>query len=74
MCLKKIFIFAEDVYAEKKRQIEEVLSCKPVDTDQLREFAISPGGFVTDELRQKAWPLMMGVDIENIPPKPGEIS
>lgn len=39
--------------------------------DRLREFAISPGGFVTDDLRQKAWPKMVGIDVDNIPPKPG---
>lgn len=66
-------ILAEDSYLEgKKQEIEEVLSSSHVDIDRLREFAISRGGFVTDELRQKAWPLVVGIDVDNIPPKPGE--
>ena len=69
---KLLIFFAEDIYVDKKRQIEKVLSSEYVDIDRLREFAISPGGFVTDELRQKAWPIMVGVDVDNIPPKPGE--
>ncbi len=30
------------------------------DLHELRELAISPGGLLTDELRRKAWPLLLG--------------
>ncbi|KAL4234462.1 hypothetical protein ACF0H5_006108 [Mactra antiquata] len=62
----------DEIYLEKKQQIEACLSEENVDIDKLREFAISPGGFVTDDLRQRAWPKMVGIDVENIPPKPDE--
>lgn len=59
-------------YKEKQEKIKELLSEDPVDISKLREFAISPGGFVTNELRQQAWPKMVGIDVDNIPPKPDE--
>ncbi|XP_052816500.1 TBC1 domain family member 20-like [Mya arenaria] len=62
----------DDKYARKKAEIEKVLSSKDIDLDRLREFAISPGGFVTDDIRQRAWPKLVGINVDNIPEKPSE--
>lgn len=59
------------MYQEKQQKIQGVLDSDSVDISKLRQFAISPGGLVTDELRQRAWPALLKVDVDNIPPKPG---
>ncbi|XP_060596413.1 TBC1 domain family member 20-like [Ruditapes philippinarum] len=62
----------EEKYGEKIHQIKELLAGDNVDIKKLQEFAISPGGFVTNEIRQEAWPKLVGIDVDNIPPKPDE--
>ena len=39
--------------------------------ERLRQLAISRGGLVNDEMRRKAWPKLLSVDIDNIPQTPG---
>ena len=55
---------------KKEKEIEAVLDDGDVDIDRLREFAISAGGLVTDKIRCRAWPKLIGIDVDNIPPKP----
>ncbi|KAL2200395.1 rab-GTPase-TBC domain-containing protein [Corynascus similis CBS 632.67] len=43
----------------KKTAILEACSCR--DLDALRALAESPGGFLTDTIRQQAWPILLGV-------------
>ena len=60
------------MFEEKKQEILKVLDENPPNIEsKLRQFAISSGGFVTDELRRRAWPKMLNVDPDNIPAKPG---
>ena len=59
------------MYEAKQAEILAAINSDPPDVEKLRQFAISPGGLVTDELRQKAWPILINVDTQNIPTKPG---
>ncbi|ESP03750.1 hypothetical protein LOTGIDRAFT_64842, partial [Lottia gigantea] len=42
------------------------------DVSVLRQLAINRGGMLTNELRRSAWPKQLGVDLDNISPKPDE--
>ncbi|KAK4204119.1 putative TBC1 domain family member 20 [Triangularia verruculosa] len=44
---------------EKKREILE--ACEKRDFAALRALAASPGGFLTDTIRQQAWPVLLGL-------------
>ena len=59
-------------FREKEKQILAALSSKPADTERLKQLAISPEGLLTDELRRQAWPKLINIDVDNIPPKPGK--
>jgi len=63
-------VFSDPVLLKKEKEIEAVLADSDVDIDRLREFAISAGGLVTDKIRCRAWPKLIGIDVDNIPPKP----
>ena len=65
------YICTGEKYEEKVHKIKKLLAGDDIDIKKLQEFAISPGGFVTNEIRQEAWPKLVGIDVENIPPKPG---
>ena len=52
---------------EKERRIEEALDSDPVDLSTLRELAVSLGGLVSQQLRKKAWPKLVGVNVFHIP-------
>lgn len=52
--------------------IRKALVSNPIDLAALRNLAISPGGLVNKKMRQKVWPLLLNVSIENIPPKPSQ--
>ncbi|ESO12388.1 hypothetical protein HELRODRAFT_62173, partial [Helobdella robusta] len=52
--------------------ILKALASNPINVEMLRQLSISRGGLVSNELRQKAWPLLLNIDIDNIPPKPNE--
>lgn len=45
------------------RALNDALDASPVDLEQLRALALRPGGFLTDDLRRRAWPRLLGVDI-----------
>lgn len=59
----------EAALKEKGRKIKECLNEPYVNLWQLRELALSEHGLVNDELRQRAWPLLAGIDVTSIPKK-----
>ncbi|ROW02204.1 hypothetical protein VSDG_02463 [Cytospora chrysosperma] len=60
---------AIDEVAEAKAQIlaakrEKILdACRRRDIEELQSLAESPGGLLTDALRQHAWPVLLGVPV-----------
>lgn len=56
---------------EKERRIDQALSSDPIDLSTLRELATSLGGLLTQQLRKKAWPKLVGVNVYHIPPYQG---
>ncbi|PVD20727.1 hypothetical protein C0Q70_18888 [Pomacea canaliculata] len=57
-------------YQRKAKKIEQILSKDPVDIAELRQQSISRGGLLTDDLRRRAWPILLNVNVKNITPKP----
>ncbi|XP_063156083.1 TBC1 domain family member 20-like [Candoia aspera] len=55
----------------KRWLIHRALTSDPVDVAGLRQAAVSRGGLLTDEVRQKVWPKLLGVNVYSIPRKPG---
>ncbi|KAL8181448.1 UNVERIFIED_CONTAM: hypothetical protein K2H54_002187, partial [Gekko kuhli] len=56
---------------EKRLLIHQALTRDPVDVESLQAAALSPGGLLTDEIRRKVWPKLLGVNVYSLPPKPG---
>ncbi|XP_059171224.1 TBC1 domain family member 20-like [Physella acuta] len=58
--------------SEKRKiaMIKKALDSNPVDIESLRKLAISPGGLINKSMRQRAWPLLINVNTNNITPKP----
>ncbi|KAB5572119.1 rab-GTPase-TBC domain-containing protein [Coniochaeta sp. 2T2.1] len=56
--------------SEKLEAIAE--ACKWRDLHKLRSLAESRGGFLTDDLRQQAWPILLGIDPAYTSPDSGE--
>ncbi|KAL2120507.1 hypothetical protein VTJ04DRAFT_4534 [Mycothermus thermophilus] len=53
-----------------ERQKEAILqACRNRDLDALRDLAESRGGFLTDELRAQAWPVLLGLSPPHPKPK-----
>lgn len=50
------------------RHIGAALSSDPVDLCLLKRLASSKGGLLCKELRKKAWPKLLGVNIYDISP------
>ncbi|KAJ8303463.1 hypothetical protein KUTeg_019859 [Tegillarca granosa] len=55
---------------KKTSRIKKVLSSDNVDPAKLKEFAISRGGLLNDEIRKQAWPKLLNVNVNDIPKKP----
>lgn len=71
-----IVTMCADADSKRKRKMAEIaqaLNATPVDVATLRRMAISEGGLMTDEIRQKVWPRLLNVPVENIPEKLGKI-
>nr|XP_008100945.1 PREDICTED: TBC1 domain family member 20 [Anolis carolinensis] len=65
---------AEPPGSQKKQKqvlIQQALLKDPIDLEGLRQAAFSRGGLLTDEIRRKVWPKLLGVNIYSLPPKPG---
>ncbi|XP_062986017.1 TBC1 domain family member 20-like isoform X1 [Elgaria multicarinata webbii] len=56
---------------QKRLLIHRALTRDPVDVESLRGAAFSQGGLLTDEVRRKVWPKLLGVNVYSLPPKPG---
>ena len=52
--------------------IRKALNADPVDIASLRQLAISRGGLINDELRLRAWPKLLNVNVFNIGIKPSK--
>ncbi|KAI1148818.1 rab-GTPase-TBC domain-containing protein [Nemania diffusa] len=46
------------------RQKEILEGCETKDIGVLRNIALAPGGFLTDHLRSRAWPILLGFDAD----------
>ena len=53
--------------------ILRALKSSPPDVATLRQLAISRGGLLDNDLRQKAWPTLLNIDVTKIPSKPGSL-
>ncbi|KAI0100844.1 rab-GTPase-TBC domain-containing protein [Nemania sp. FL0031] len=50
-----------------RRKVDEariLKACEKKDLDALRDIAIAPGGFLSDHLRSRAWPILLGFDAD----------
>ncbi|MBN3286405.1 TBC20 protein, partial [Polyodon spathula] len=56
---------------QKLVEIHQALNSDPVDIETLRRAAVSEGGLLTDEIRRKVWPKLLGVNVYDLPAKPG---
>ncbi|KAJ8041605.1 TBC1 domain family member 20 [Holothuria leucospilota] len=59
----------ESYKRDKLVAIYQALRSDPVDVAALRKFAISKGGLLTDEIRRKAWPKLLNVNMFDTLPK-----
>lgn len=69
-----LFSFS-DFNAKRKKKVAEIhqaLNSDPTDVAALRRMAISEGGLLTDEIRQKVWPKLLDVDASDPPPTAGK--
>ena len=55
---------------KKVNAITNTVHAEDLDLNVLRQLAISRGGLLNDQLRIKAYPKLLDVDIDNIPEKP----
>ncbi|XP_075437148.1 TBC1 domain family member 20-like isoform X4 [Ascaphus truei] len=56
---------------QKALQIHAALTSDPVNMQALRGAAVSEGGLLSQEIRRKAWPKLLNVNVFCLPPKPG---
>ena len=69
-----MFVICTDEHSKrhKRNMILKALNASPPDVATLRQLAISRGGLLDDLLRKRAWPCLLDIDLQSIPPKPGE--
>lgn len=63
--------FFADFNAKRKKKVAEIdqaLNSDPTDVAALRRMAISEGGLLTDEIRQKVWPKLLNVNTNDPSP------
>jgi TBC1 domain family member 20 len=60
------YVFDED--DRKAARIEKCLQAKSVDLWELRELALSKGGLLEAKYRQKAWPILVGITLDDALP------
>ncbi|TRX96911.1 hypothetical protein FHL15_002217 [Xylaria flabelliformis] len=51
----------------KSKEDRIIDACKRKDIDELRDIAIASGGFLSDHLRSRAWPILLGSDADTTP-------
>ena len=65
------FLFADDLSKKQKvTAITKAVSADPIDIVTLRQLSISRGGLLNHELRRKAWPKLLNVNVFKIAKKP----
>ncbi|KAI0859773.1 rab-GTPase-TBC domain-containing protein [Xylaria cubensis] len=52
------------VSVTKSKEDRIVDACKRKDIDELRDIAVASGGFLSDDLRSRAWPILLGSDTD----------
>ncbi|XP_076968165.1 TBC1 domain family member 20 isoform X2 [Tamandua tetradactyla] len=60
-----------DYSSKRKKKVAEIhqaLNSDPADVAALRRMAISEGGLLTDEIRQKVWPKLLNINTSDPPP------
>ncbi|KAI1825911.1 rab-GTPase-TBC domain-containing protein [Xylaria intraflava] len=57
--------------AEEARIVD---ACEKGDIDELRDIALAPGGFLSDHLRSRAWPTLLGLSTDTMPGSSAETS
>ncbi|EHB17184.1 TBC1 domain family member 20 [Heterocephalus glaber] len=65
----------QDFNTKRKKKVAEIyqaLNSDPTDVAALRRMAISEGGLLTDEIRQKVWPKLLNVNTSDPSPAPGK--
>ena len=70
----EVCVFFIDEASERVKidSIKKAINKEKVDVTTLKQLAISRGGLINDELRKKAWPELLGANVEDIEPKPGK--
>ncbi|OBT45645.1 hypothetical protein VE00_03577 [Pseudogymnoascus sp. WSF 3629] len=53
-------------HGQKSKHIEE--ACQWKDTQRLRDLAVSEGGLVSDDIRRRAWPILLGFSPDDTEP------
>ncbi|KAG7350483.1 Rab-GTPase-TBC domain containing protein [Nitzschia inconspicua] len=59
------YVFDEDDRIKKAARIEKCLQADSVDLWELRELSLSKGGLLDAKFRQKAWPLLVGLTLDD---------
>lgn len=62
------YVFDDDDQLKKAARIEKCLSAKSVDLWELRELSLSKGGLLEPKYRQKAWPILVGLTLDDTLP------
>ena len=47
---------------DRKKEIQHALSQDPIDTDRLYKISRMDGGFITNALRSRVWPKLLGIN------------
>ncbi|KAJ6633533.1 TBC1 domain family member 20, partial [Pseudolycoriella hygida] len=55
---------------KKRQKIENALSNPNTTLEEWKYYAISEYGLINDDLRRKVWPLLVGIDPEEVEPAP----
>ncbi|KAI2625198.1 rab-GTPase-TBC domain-containing protein [Xylaria nigripes] len=53
-----------DVSAIRPNEARILAACEKGDIKELRDIAIAPGGFLSDHLRSRAWPTLLGLGVD----------
>lgn len=59
-----------DLYARKKKLLKISNALSSSDVNSLKKAAVKRGGLISDEVRRKVWPRMVGVDVYETSPRP----
>ncbi|GAP82948.2 putative GTPase-activating protein gyp10 protein [Rosellinia necatrix] len=63
-----------DASTDRPDEARILAACERKDLDELRDIAVAPGGFQSDYLRSRAWPVLLGFDADATSASPIETS